>query len=410
MKRTLIASVLCIAASISVTSYGQLSVYFSTYDVSASSCVEQVRWGSLAPPGEAGQLVTDSENFRCNLLWHYGSTNSDAGLAVPTVTIPGYGAGWINGPPVTIPGYTGGPIQFTINIWSGGTNYTDPNNGAVGSVTWQEPGFSVGAGYPQTFNAFPCAVYVNLGCTGAPPVIIQEPTNQTVSQGETATFSISFDPTGKNPIRYQWFLDGTNINGATTSSLVISNAQPFNSGSYFVYAWECGFATSTVATLTVLYRPVIQSQPQAVSAFWGKSAYFEVDAVGLPLSTYQWYKDGISLDSATNYNLTLTPLALANAGNYWAVVSNSQGSVTSNPALLIVNPAGVSIGLHPFLSIQGVTGYTYGIQTTTNVAQSNSWTTLTNLTLSATQEEWIDTNVNAARDPLHFYRVIAAPP
>lgn len=73
-------------------------------------------------------------------------------------------------------------------------------------------------------------------------------------------------------------------------------------------------------------------------------------------STYQWQLNGVSVAGATNATLTITNAQSAHAGIYTVVVSNSSGSVTSDPAVLGVTTtakvigAGAEIGpniLHP---------------------------------------------------------------
>ena len=52
---------------------------------------------------------------------------------------------------------------------------------------------------------------------------------------------------------YQWRFNGTNIAGATGTSLTLSNVQPAQAGSYSVRVTNAfGAVTSQVATLTVL--------------------------------------------------------------------------------------------------------------------------------------------------------------
>jgi len=89
-------------------------------------------------------------------------------------------------------------------------------------------------------------------------------------------------------------------------------------------------------------------------------------------------------------------------------VSNSVQSVTSSPAVLVVNPAGISLGLYPGVKIDGVVGRTYGIQFTLDVSQTNTWTTLTNLVLTDTVQLWVDTTVDTTlpSNPKRFYRVV----
>ena len=89
------------------------------------------------------------------------------------------------------------------------------------------------------------------------PTITQQPQNQTATQGQSATFSVT--ASGTAPLAYQWQRNnGTggafvNISGATSRTFTLSNAQPADNGAQFrvVVSNSGGPATSSAATLTV---------------------------------------------------------------------------------------------------------------------------------------------------------------
>lgn len=85
---------------------------------------------------------------------------------------------------------------------------------------------------------------------GALPVITG-PANQSVTVGNTATFSVSV--TSSTSVTYQWYANGVLIPGAISSSYAVTNAQLTQSGNtYFVVATNAaGSLTSNTATLTV---------------------------------------------------------------------------------------------------------------------------------------------------------------
>ena len=87
--------------------------------------------------------------------------------------------------------------------------------------------------------------------------------------------------------------------------------------------------------------------------------------------------------------------------------TNVYGSVTSSPAILTANPAGVSIALYAGVAIDGVVGQTYGIQSTTDLSNTNSWAGRTNITLTTPTFLWYDSQ--PATQPQHFYRVVPRP-
>jgi hypothetical protein len=84
------------------------------------------------------------------------------------------------------------------------------------------------------------------------------------------------------------------------------------------------------------------------------------------------------------------------------------GSVTNTPAQVVVNPAGVSLGMFPGVYVSGVVGYTYAIQASSDLTNTNGWTTVANLTLVQPVQLWVDTAVNALSptNPHKYYRVV----
>jgi hypothetical protein len=91
-----------------------------------------------------------------------------------------------------------------------------------------------------------------------------------------------------------------------------------------------------------------------------------------------------------------------------AVVTNVLGSVTSAPAVPTVNPVGTSIATYAGVTINGGVGFTYGIQGSSNLSDTNTWRGLTNLVLTATNEIWVDLSSPANRT-FQYYRVLPGP-
>jgi glucose/arabinose dehydrogenase len=84
------------------------------------------------------------------------------------------------------------------------------------------------------------------------PSISLQPTDQTVSVGNSATFTIQ--ATGEPPLNFQWQRDSVDIPGATASSFTLQSAQPSDDGALFrcVVSNAFGIATSIEAGLTVV--------------------------------------------------------------------------------------------------------------------------------------------------------------
>jgi len=168
-----------------------------------------------------------------------------------------------------------------------------------------------------------------------PPVIVSQPQNQTVIEGQAA--SISVGATGTPLLRYQWRFNGFNLAGATNSSLTDPNVQSNYSGNYTVVVTNAaGSITSAVASLTVLVPPSILTQPQTQSVIQNQSTTLSVGASGTAPFNYQWRFNGSILPGATNGTLPLSNIQSNQTGNYTVVVTNVAGSITSAVATVTV--------------------------------------------------------------------------
>ena len=85
----------------------------------------------------------------------------------------------------------------------------------------------------------------------APPAIVTQPQSQVATVGDNVTFSVV--ASGNPAPAYQWRFNGTNLPGATSSSLTLNSVATNNSGNYFVAITNSAGATnSQTVTLTVV--------------------------------------------------------------------------------------------------------------------------------------------------------------
>jgi len=88
-------------------------------------------------------------------------------------------------------------------------------------------------------------------CCSAPPQITLQPQDQTVVPGGDVSFSVAAD--GALPLTYQWLWYGTNLPGALSPTLSLTNVAALAGGPYqAVVSNPGGSVTSAVAELTVL--------------------------------------------------------------------------------------------------------------------------------------------------------------
>ena len=91
---------------------------------------------------------------------------------------------------------------------------------------------------------------------------------------------------------------------------------------------------------------------------------------------------------------------------YWASISNSAGSVLSDKATVTVVADAPRLTLEragalPVLSLDGLVGFTYRIEYSTNL-NANNWTSLVELSLNATPFTFSDSGWS--NSPARYYR------
>jgi len=106
-----------------------------------------------------------------------------------------------------------------------------------------------------SFSFAGCSGYSGTGSVNGngpvAPYITTQPANQTVTAGQTASFSVV--ASGTAPLNYQWQKNGADITGATSSSYMTPVTTTSDSGEMFrvMVSNSAGSLTSNSATLTV---------------------------------------------------------------------------------------------------------------------------------------------------------------
>ena len=119
----------------------------------------------------------------------------------------------------------------------------------------------------------------------------------------------------------------------------------------------------------------------------------------------------ISLFGKTNSILTLLAVTNSNAGNYFVVVTNNYGSVTSALAALTVFLPPQSFSAHSTnnhqlaLQLTGTPSYPYILQSATNLSSPINWQSILTNPADATGI-WNFTVSNLSDVPKRFYRAV----
>ena len=178
------------------------------------------------------------------------------------------------------------------------------------------------------------------------PVIVHPPIGLTANTGRNVT--LHGDVAGATPLTYQWLFNGTNLPGATNTTLVISNLQPANAGGYQLFVSNAvNTASSLAAPLTVISNNTLTflGVPGNQTNYQGGRASLGVAVSGNGPLRYQWYfsptnpgvpASYVAIPGGTNDTLVLDPALAINSGNYYVAVSNQFGGIVSLPANLRV--------------------------------------------------------------------------
>jgi len=196
-------------------------------------------------------------------------------------------------------------------------------------------------------------------------------------------------------------------NGANPNGLTLGSDGNFYGTTSQGGTSDAGTVFRLLSPLAVL--PAITSQPQSLTVTNGHSASFTLTAIGLSSLAYQWFFNGTKLSGATNSTLTLQNALPADAGAYTVVVTNTYGSVTSNPAMLRVFPLKITA---PMLFANGqfqfsfdtATGVNYAVEYSTNLTQWFPLVTLGGIGVPLTLVD-----PNTAKSHQRFYRIILSP-
>ncbi len=319
--------------------------------------------------------------------------------SVVTLSATGYGA-----PPLIFQWYFG---NNPVGSPTSGTN--------VSSYTMTNVGTNQAGNYTvKVVNSYGNVTSSNATLIVAlPPVITTQPTNRMVAATSNATFSVTVS--SLSALSYQWQQNGTNLinggkfSGATNSTLTITSVSSNEAAIYSVAITNlAGNVTSSNATLTVIYPPVITAQPLGQRLVLGNGVAFNVAVSGTAPFHYQWRFNAGNLLNATNVIYAIQTIGTNNTGNYSVVVTNFAGSVTSSNALLVVLvPPSLALQLwagYPLLNLNGMLSNNFVVQYNSDLTGTNWITLQTFSNLLVSPYRFLDPA--GVVPPARFYRVL----
>ncbi|MGP8215237.1 MAG: ice-binding family protein [Bacteroidia bacterium] len=212
------------------------------------------------------------------------------------------------------------------------------------------------------------------GCSSGAPIIITEPLNETVCSGSSVSFGVS--ATGAD-LTYQWrkgnvnLVNGGNISGVTSDSLVINPVRVSDTSSFYnvIVSGSSGpNDTSINVSLKVNSNTTIITEPTNQTICAGNPVKFSVAATGAGL-TYQWRKGSVNLinggniSGATSDTLKINPANIADTSSKYNVVimgtcspndTSIKVSLSVNPLPIVVTGPSLTICYGDTISIGGI--------------------------------------------------------
>jgi Concanavalin A-like lectin/glucanases superfamily/PA14 domain len=168
------------------------------------------------------------------------------------------------------------------------------------AVTWELPG----AGEPLDGDPpIPGAYLSAFGITEGPVTIASPPTTVTALEPGAATFTVG--ASGSPPFTYQWFRNGTNIAGATSSTYTLPIARQADSGSKFKVQVSNPFSTATSSEATLNVTP--DTTPPLPLQITSLNGGFNVITL-----TFNELMDNASAQTPQNYVFTPGNIAATN--------------------------------------------------------------------------------------------------
>jgi len=244
-------------------------------------------------------------------------------------------------------------VQFQLD----GTNLGSLITVAPYSTSWNTTGASNGAhtlsaiakdGAGNSATSAGVAVTVN-NVTATAPTITAQPTNQTVTAGQTATFTVA--ATGTVPLSYQWQKNAVSIAGATSASYTTPVTTTADSGATFrvVVSNTAGTVTSSAATLTVSVPdttpPTVSITAPAASATVSGTISVSANASdNVGVASVQFQLDGVNLgqlDTTAPYSVSWDSTVSGNGSHTLTAIARDLAGNSATSAGITVTVANV---------------------------------------------------------------------
>lgn len=178
---------------------------------------------------------------------------------------------------------------------------------------------------------------------GRPPSLLRQPSDQlNIPAGKSIRLSIV--AAGTQPLSYQWFHNGSPIEGASRTSLNIPNFDIPKEGTYHVRVSNpFGSVNSRFTNLQLdpfQQKPkIVEEMPDAILLVEGKSPTISFELDRYDNIEVEWYFRGVKIEGATGTSFTFENLdRFKEFGQIQAVITSSFGVVRTKQPVIYFDP------------------------------------------------------------------------
>ena len=236
------------------------------------------------------------------------------------------------------------------------------NNAVLGTISGADPTINAGkanatftagavsgsGSADATVDSATVTAFITINPAPVAPTITTNPTNQTVCNNGTATFTAAADGFPTPTVQWQVSSGGpfTDISGATNTTLMFTATLADNGKQYrAVFTNTAGTATTTAATLTVVVTTTTDPADQSVCQ--GSTATFSTTASGIGPFSFVWKKGAtilnngdlggrVTITSGSNTStLMISNVQASDAGTYSVETTGNCGTATQSASLTL---------------------------------------------------------------------------
>jgi plastocyanin len=240
--------------------------------------------------------------------------------------------------PFSLFSITGGLSPFTYQWYLNGSAVLGANSTAWTFTPTSAGYYQVYLNVTDSLNTKAKSNVAFVKVSSLPSVSIS-PSSVVMDAGQPKVFTSSILG-GTSPYSYQWYLDGSPVSGANSTSWTYT---PSFKGNHTVYLTIIDAAsmtaTSNTAPVTVNAALSVIIVPTSVTLDVGQSKVFTSSVSGgTPPYSYQWYLNGTAVSGANASTWNFTPRFVGFYNVYVNVTDSASATAKSNTASVTVNP------------------------------------------------------------------------